>query len=74
MTTTKTKALVVFVIFLAFLGIAFENVVVFLGSTGALPSSVSNYPYVLIVVPLVISLLLFVVLIGGAIRHAETLR
>ena len=62
------------VLALALLLVAYEQVLVFLGTTGALPSGLQDSPMAMVVVPLLISLTLVAVLVGAALLHAETLR
>lgn len=74
MATTRLKALVGGILALAFLQVTFENVVVFLGATGQGSSGSVAAPYVLVGVPLLISLVLLCVLVGGAIWTEDVLR
>jgi len=74
MASTRAKALVAFVVVLAFLQVAFEDIVVFLGATGGIPAGVTRSPAAMVAVPLLISTLLLVALVGGALLHTDTLR
>ncbi|MFB6197127.1 MAG: hypothetical protein ABEI52_02505 [Halobacteriaceae archaeon] len=71
MVTSRTKALVGFIAFLALLQIIFEDLMVFLGSTGRIPDGTLNSPYVMIAIPLTISLTLILVLVGSAFLYSD---
>lgn len=74
MPSAGLKATGVFVAVLALAMILFEDLLVFIESTGAAPSGALDSPYVLVAIPLAISLSLLAVLVGGALLQAETLR
>lgn len=74
MTSFRMKAVAVFVVAMALLQILFEDIMMFFATTRSGPPSIMNSPYVMVGIPLVISLSLLAVLIGGAIIHSETLR
>lgn len=74
MTTERMKAAVVFVAVMALLQIFFEDIMMFFAITRSGPPGLLNSPYVMVGVPLVISLSLLAVLVGGALIRSETLR
>lgn len=74
MVSDRAKATVGLVLALGVLQVAFENTMVFFGSTGRTPTGLANSPVTMVAVPLLISTLLLVILVGGALWHAETLR
>ena len=74
MASRRGKALVASVTLLAVAQIAYEDVLVFLGATGAAGPGVADSPYVLVGVPLVLFLALAGTLLGWAIATSETLR
>ena len=74
MASTRLKALAGVVVALGLLQILFEDVVVFLGATGALPTGIAGSPFVMVAVPLAISVTLVLVLLGAALWHSDTLR
>lgn len=74
MTSRRLKGLAAFVALLAFVQIFFEDVLIFIEATGVAPPGVLNSPLAFMAIPLIISALLVIVLIGSAILYAETLR
>jgi len=54
--------------------ILYEQVLVFLETTGSLPPGVLDSPLVLVAIPFAIAVTLVLVLFGAAILDAETLR
>lgn len=74
MASTRFRVLVGVVVSLAALQIVYEEVLVYLGATGALPPGLQDSPFVMVAVPLAIALALVGILFGAAILHADTLR
>jgi|GEM_PF-6586168 len=54
--------------------VGYEQVLVYLGTTGTLPPALRDSPVAMVAGPFVLSLVLVAVLFGAAILHAETLR
>lgn len=74
MTTRGLKAIAGFVVLMAVIQIFFEDIMMFFATTGSGPPAMMNSPYVMVGIPLAISLTLLLVLIGGALIKADTLR
>lgn len=74
MASTRLGALAGVVVTLAALQLVYEEVLVFLGATGALPTGLRDSPFVMVAIPLFIAVALVVVLMGAAILEADTLR
>lgn len=74
MASVPPKAVVGLVVLLAAVQVAFENVVLFLGASDAGTDGVPGSPATVVAIPLVVSALLLVVLVGGTLVRAETLR
>ena len=74
MVSTRVKGIAIVVGFLGVSQIFFEDLMVFLGATSSGPTGILNHPYVAIGFPLAVSLLLIVILIGGAIFYADDFR
>ncbi len=66
MSSRMLRVLVVVVAALAVVQIAFEELIVFLGATGALPPVLSDSPLVLVAIPFTIAVSLLVILLGAA--------
>ena len=54
--------------------ILYEQVLVFLESTGSLPPELVDSPFVMVAIPFAIAVTLVVVLLGAAVLDADTLR
>lgn len=74
MTDRHLEAVVVFVAAMGLLQIFYEDIIMFFATTQSGPAGVLNSPYVMIGIPLVISSLLILVLVGGPIVRSNTLR
>ncbi|MFB6354099.1 MAG: hypothetical protein ABEJ92_08445 [Halobacteriales archaeon] len=72
MANRRLQAVVFLVVVLGLLQIFVEDVILFLGATGAGPVGLLDGPYLTMAVPLAISLLLAAVLVGGAILHTDS--
>lgn len=74
MKRSRGTALVVFVVLIAIVQIAIEDVLVFLGATGTGGPAFLRSPYVMVGVPMVLFLLLAGTLLGWAILTSTSLR
>lgn len=72
MAPPRVKALVAVVVLFAIVQVALEEVLVFLDVVGAVPGAGSYV--VMVAVPLLVAGLLLAVLVGAALRSADTLR
>lgn len=74
MPSKRLKMVGVFVVTMGFLQIFFEDVMMYFATTGTGPSAVVSSPYVMVGIPLLISVSLLAVLVGGALVSSEPLR
>jgi len=74
MTTRRLKGVAVFVLCLALLQVFFEDLVMFVATTDTGGPDWLSSPLFLAGVPLLLSVALIAVLLGGALFYADTLR
>jgi len=74
MPSKRLKLVGAVVIAMGALQILFEDILMFFALTGTGPSAIVNSPYVLVGIPLAISVTLLGVLVGGALLSSEPFR
>ena len=74
MPSRRVLAVAAVVLVLGAAQILYEEVLVFLETTGSLPPWVLDSPFVMVAIPFAIAVTLVVVLLGAAVLDADTLR